>query len=368
MGKMVATGLLLLSLSGCWNDRALNERDLVLTIGISPAKQSGQIEVTFQIPTPSGLTAMQAGGSAGGSSSPQFFDVQGIGPNLPLAFTVAQAKVSRDLYLGQIEMLALSTRLSPTLLYRTVAALDRLGPMDKTPYIISTMGSVTKIIAHQSHQEKLPALYFETLFLCKSCQTNALGVHFWQFAERLHTPGISAVLPQVDLSSSGYTVDKVSVYRGYRYVTTLSPSLTQDYGLLAGVSHKNGLFLAKPFQSGLRAVDAKTSVTTKLAKGRLQSTLDVKVKATLDSISTYTATPTQVAQVAKAASKVLRRRLDHFLSLTQKLDIDPLGVGRRLDNRHPSWFKAAGPWFKAYPRIHFKVHVHVQVRRIGDLS
>ena len=367
-GKMVAAGLLLLSLSGCWNDRALNERDLVLTMGVSPAKKSGQVELTFQIPTPGGLTSMQVGGGSGGSSSPQFFDVQGIGPNFPLAFTEAQAKVSRDLYLGQIEVLAFSTKLSPAMLHRAVAALDRLGPMDKTPYVITTMGSVTKVIAHQSQQEKLPALYFETLFLCKSCQTNALGVHFWQFAERLHTPGISAVLPQVDLSSSGYTVDKISVYRGYHYVTTFSPSLTQDYGLLADVSHKNGLFLAKPFQSGLRAVDAKTSIRTTLAKGRLKSTLDVKVKATLDSISTYTATPTQVAQVAKAASVVLSRRLDHFLALTQKLDIDPVGIGRRLDSRHPSWFKAAGPWFKAYPRIDFKVHVQVHVRRIGDLT
>lgn len=365
---MVAAGLLLLGLSGCWNDRALNERDLVLTMGVSPAKQSGQIEVTFQIPTPSGLTAMQAGGRSGGGSSPQFFDAQGIGPNLPLAFTEAQAKVSRDLYLGQIEVLALSTTLSPVLLHRAVAALDRLGSMDKTPYVIATSNSMTQVIEHQSQQEKLPALYFETLFLCKSCQTNALGMHFWQFAERLHTPGISAVLPRVDLSSSGYTVDKISVYRGYHYVTTLSPSLTQDYGLLADTSHKDGLFLAKPFQSGLRAIDAKTSIRTKLAKGHLKSALDVKVKATLDSLSTYTATPTQVAQVSKAASMLLSRRLAHFLALTQKLDVDPLGIGRRLDYRHPAWFKAIGPWFKAYPRIHFRVHVQVHIRRIGDLT
>lgn len=365
---MLAAGLLLLSLSGCWNDQALNERDLVLTLGVSPAKKPGQIELTFQIPTPSALTSMQAGGSSGGGSSAQFFDVQGIGPNVPLAFTEAQAKVSRDLYLGQIEVLAFSTQLSPALLHRAVAALDRLGPMDKTPYVVATSGSVTKVIEYQSPQEKLPALYFETLFLCKSCQTNALGMHFWQLAERLHTPGVSAVLPQVDLSSSGYTVDKISVYRGYHYVTTLNPSLTQDYGLLADVSHKNGLFLAKPFESGLRAVDAKTSIRSKLAKGHLKSTLDVRVKATLDSISTYTATPTQVAQIAKAASMRLSRRLAHFLALTQKLDIDPVGIGRQLNSRHPSWFKAVGPWFKAYPRIHFKVHVQVFVRRIGNLT
>lgn len=367
------TGLLLLgSLSGCWDDRALNQRDLVLTLGIGPSpKQSGTLAVVFQIPSPSGLAADSIGGSGGQSpGGAPFFVIVGTGASFATAFESAQVQVSRDLYLGQTEVILLSDRLSPRLLHRTVATLDRLGSIAKTPYMVATDTRITRAAAHRVSQNHLPALYFESLFTCRQCQAMDLGVHLWQFADRLNTPGVDPALPLATPTATGYRVNREVLYRKYRPVGTLSPQASDALALLNGQARKLTVFLPLGHGSSasLRAIRARTVVHPRVVGGRVVADIREQVHASLDEVDSYTDTPAQVAAIARAAANTLSARAVRVLETTEAWDTDPLGVGRDLDYDDPAAFHALGPWHHIYPHVRFHVHLTVTIHRLGDIT
>ncbi|MCL5116883.1 MAG: spore gernimation protein, partial [Firmicutes bacterium] len=253
---------LLVTLTGCWDDKSLDTRTLVLAMGFYPGPKPGTIQVDFEYPTPSGLASSNPTSGSGSSSSTPPFDVlSGIGNNLSQAFSAAQAKTSRDLYLGHTILLVFSTKLKPDGLRRLTGALNRIGTLDKTPFVVASPAPFDKVVGVKMPQEEFPSLYYEQLFSCTTCSQLTLGVRLWQMTDRLLTPGVDLVLPVLTPTPEGPAVASVAIYHKFQYVTTLTPKQTTAYGIAAGMSKKTGLYLPRYWQADFNAVSDTSTVS-----------------------------------------------------------------------------------------------------------
>lgn len=61
--KVICLFILLLSLSGCWNQSQIEERAYVIAIGLEKAKDDNQIKLTYLIANPEYGSQIQGGGT-----------------------------------------------------------------------------------------------------------------------------------------------------------------------------------------------------------------------------------------------------------------------------------------------------------------
>ncbi len=368
VSRLAQVGLLLsllLGTSGCWDNRPVNSRAMVLSMGIAPAKHPNEFSVVFQAPTPSAVTSSSSGGS--GASAKDTFDVVGSGPALSESFNEAQAQVSKDLYLGQVQVIAISTHLKAKYFKRAFDGLGRIATLDKTPFVIASSTSLKTLLQHTSPQDKFPSLYFSTLFSCKTCQTDAFGVRLWQVLVRLATPGADMYLPIATPVKDGYRVDTLALYRHFHYVATLNRTQSMTLGILAGISKKASIFLPR-YNASLRAVAGTSALRAKVVDGQVDATFNIHLTSTLEGIGSVTETASQLAGMSNRASATIAQSCLNLLKLTQHYDVDPLGIGRQLSWQHPSAFTKFPHWHQEYPHVHMTVHCTVLIDKMGDIK
>ncbi len=357
-----------LPLTGCWDNRPVDYRALVFTLGLSASSKPHELSMLFQFPTPPAM-ASYAKGSASNTSQSPVADIKGHGKSVAQCFDVAQAQVSRDLYLGQIQLIAVSTHLSSSLLFRALDSLERTGTFDKTPFMFATPQSVQSVVSVKTNQDAFPSLYYVNLFSCGHCQTESLGIRFWQFAADALTPGVDPYLPEVlvNKKSQKMMVSQEALYRHFTYVGSLNPQETMAFSLLKGVAHKVNIYLPH-LQATLRAIHGSTHLSVRERRGQVYATFHLNLMTTLEGIGTQTETAAQLAHLSKLSSTVLAHWCLGVLEKTQKLDVDPFGIGRKLDWRYPQEFKRFKHWHNEYPKVHMTVSVKTRINKMGDIK
>lgn len=360
-GLIIAAGALMLT--GCADSRPINQRTLVLAMGFDPSSNPQSFTVVFQAPTPSAATNSTQGASSATGQS-EVFSVSGQGRSLEQAFTQAQAQVSKDLYLGQLQLVVISDRLPASLLKRALNDLRSLGYLDKTPYVVTTPRSAASLLNQTTPQAKFPSLYFLSLFGCVPCQTDALGVRWWQFLVRLDTPGIDPYAPSATAFKQGYQVNQVALYRHYRYVTTLSPEQTITFGLMKGLAHKASIFLPS-WHATMAFLNGPSRLTTRVVQNHIYAHWTIRLHATLEGVPPSSDNSRQLQEMSARTAAIIARRATTLIALTQKEDVDPFGVGRMLSWQHPEAFRKFLPWHKTYPHVETTVDCVVQITNVG---
>ncbi|MCY0886576.1 MAG: Ger(x)C family spore germination protein [Firmicutes bacterium] len=359
---LLLTGL---ALTGCWDNRPIDERAIVMVLGVS--SRHGRLALRFQIPTASALTALPSG-SSGNSQSESFFVLPAEGRTVASAFGRAQASVSRDLYLGQIQALVLSAKLPPRVLRAAMTGLARLEPVDRTIFVLTTPDPVTRLLSTPTPLNQLPNEYFSTLFNCPDCATLHLQVRLWQLMDRLVTPGVDPFLPVARLGPHGIELNQVALYAKDRYLATLSPQETVAFALLTGRAVKPTLSAPTPLgETALRVGTCRGGFSARIVHGRPQARFTVSIDGQLVDGPALDGDRTARARVLQAVARQVTARCLALIRHTQALGSDPFGVGRRLHWTDPRGFQALGPWDRAWKQTRVTVTVHVETTRAGNI-
>lgn len=366
--RAVALVLGALFLSACGDNHVLNERALVLVMGVEPAG-GGRIRVDLQIPSPRGLTTLGPGGtgSAESGSRQTFFVLSGSGRTLSSALAHAQGRSTQALYLGQLQAIILSTRLSPELFTRVMSSLARIGTLDQTTYVLASPQPLARVLAVAPQQSTLPGLYYATLFSCRRCQTVDLARQLWSLEKRQLTPLVSAWVPVVEIGPTGFQVDRVALYRQGRPEMVLSRGQTNLLGLLLSRTSKVPWILPGPDGTvvGIRALQARTRFRPSWRNGRLEIAVRIAATGLLSDFPLQQAARKAVPQLEREASASLAAGAVQLLQRLAGRHLDPFDLGAAFVWRHP---QAAAVWMRAFPRARWRVRVEVTLIRYGDAT
>ncbi len=353
-------------LAGCWDNRPVEARDLVLAMGVSPGPHQG-LTVSLAIPTPSGLesgTSASGGSSSGGK--PPTYVLTGSGPDMGAAISRAQSETNRDIYLGQTQIVLFSHRLTPKEFASAVSWLSRLGPFDKTAFAAVAEAPMAKTLAYEPVSTRLGPMYFLTLFTCTHCQTVALRRTLWSLEMRTVTPGLSIWLPAVDAVGPNFVVRRIMAFRGSAPAVLLTPQQTMTMGYL--LAHTSKATMSLPTSVGpvgVRAVTATRVNTVKWSGGHLHIHVALSVMAIIDQLPLGQASPTLIREVESAMNRTLVHRVLQVMTLLQRLGSDPEGYGAALFWDDPG---LRAHWESIYRQARLSVTVSTTVQNVGDAT
>ena len=295
-------------------------------------------------------------------------DIVVSGSGITQCFSRAQSKIAKDLYLGQIQLVDLSTHMTPPTLLRALVSLNRIGTMDLTPFIFVSGSPLPDVMDTPGNGAQFPTLYYVTQATCVDCQPVNLSIHLWQFSSDALTPGVDPHLPYVTVEpNKNVTINRIALYRHLQFIVALNPQQTADYGLLKGLAQK--LTLAVPYDHAtVRDIHGYSRLSTHLKGGQIQARFHIVLQGTLANLRSITDTTTDNAIIARESSEILSRQCLAVLTFTQQHDVDPWGIGRMLNWQHPDAFVRYPHWHQEYPRVEMVVHVQMQLHKLGDLK
>ncbi len=177
--------LIIPGLTGCWDRTELEERGIILGLGIDTvppeaAKHEDQItetnrkdgfpppgkemiKLTAQIAVPGRvpLGPGQGGGSQGGGGGGQkpVWVIQVMGHTLDDAIQNLQQQVSQELYLGHLRVVIVSEQLAKRGLKKTLALLMRDPEIRKSSYLLVSRSPADKALTVAPPLERVPTLY-----------------------------------------------------------------------------------------------------------------------------------------------------------------------------------------------------------------
>lgn len=356
--------LLLTTLTGCWSNRPVEFRAMVLTIGIAPGHH-GQIKIEFEIPSRAGLTSLTSG-STGGSKAPATYVVEAEGATPGAALTRAQAQEQTDLYLGETQIVAFSSHLSDAQFALAQDWLTRLGPLDKTAFAVTTP-SVTKLLSATPSSGEMGPIDLQTGFSCYNCETVSFNQHQWDVEMAYPTPGDSIWMPWVTTTPQGFSVDRIVAYTGDRPSLVLTPRESMLLGYVLGRTGKGYLsFRIGSNLLGVRTVTAKPSVHTRLKHGLLDISVRLVMHGTVDDWSAPPLTPKLLATLEHETSRQMAQRTLHVLQKLQSKGSDPMAFGASIIWRQKPAWRSARVWESEYRKAHIHVHIDMTFTNVGD--
>jgi spore germination protein KC len=350
-------------LTGCWDNRPVDSRAMVLTMAVAPAGRH-LVEAWFRIPTADLLRSFVSGAPVQG---PPDYILTGTGETFSEALIQAQAESDRELYLGHVQLLILSARLSPDQLTNLLTTIQRLGPLNKTGYIATTTTAPSKLLQYAIPQTEVPDLFFTTEFSCTDCQAVNLAQPIWQVEIRALMPGGDFWTPVVNLNQVGFYVNRIAVYHAGHLLTILSPAATELLGYAMGRTFKSVL----DFRLGhgqlvsLRSLSAVPLYGAHLEGGRLHIDVSLTVRATLDVMPPSMAQQRVLGAMEQATDHYLARHITGVLWRLQRLGADPAQLGYNILWEEPSLRRS---WPSVYRHAAIVVHVNTRIQNLGDLT
>lgn len=348
-------------LTGCWNNRPIESRAIVLVLGVDPGPKDG-LALSMQIPSPSALEAV-TGTSA--PKKPTSFVITGTGTTLSEAMDAVQAKSEHEIYLGQMQAVVLSTHLTDAQFKMVEDFLTRYGPTDKSAFLAATEGKASDILAFQPKGARFSALYLHTLFSCKTCQVAHLERMVWDQEKMRLSPAANAWMPVI-ATNGDFHVDKVAIYEKTHPALMLSPGETITFAHLMGLTHKAVETLPTRWgNAGLRSVRAVPSTRARLEDGKIATDVRLKVTASLDSFPLGAATLNNVGDLEKLLDERLAQRVTALIAKLQSHGLNPARFGEAVLWHHP---ELAPKWQDLYHNARVTVHVSSQITDVGDAT
>ncbi|MHB1610462.1 MAG: Ger(x)C family spore germination protein [Sulfobacillus sp.] len=220
-------GVLLLSLglSGCWDQRSISQRAVVIAVGVSTHH-----EWTFIFPnvttTVSSLASIK--------SSAQFYALSTQADSWSQARVRIQREASRQISLGDLQLLVVSTALTTEQVAGIVDAINLDGTIPASFWVAASKVSPTILLLQSSPQSVVPTFYLANYFDCYGCHAAPVGVREWQWWDRNGTPGVSPYLPVFIPSKNGASVRQLLVYRLHGNPRLMPREVTQGFEYLMG--------------------------------------------------------------------------------------------------------------------------------------
>lgn len=288
-----------------------------------------ELRFTFYFPNPT-VTVSSISNIA---TEHEFYTSTAIAPALGLAFRQVQSQITRDLYLGQLEDIMISSDLTTQDLAGLINAYNRIGVVPKMVYLVGTLNRRASLPVNL--QEPVPTVYFTKYFDCRSCQPVFLARREWKVWDDFETPGVSPVIP---FGVSPTQIDRLLVYPHRGRPVLMTRAETLGWGLLTNHVVKDTLGIHVP--GGQIVVNNVTDVAVShmaVVHGRL--VVSARIRAIGDIAGWPETVPLTTATLKRAERRteaaIIRDCLE-AVDFANRTHTDPFGFTRDYLFRHPT--------------------------------
>jgi Ger(x)C family germination protein len=366
MNKFIYTLFALLLLTGCWDQTNLNETKLITAGGIDYTKK-GRVTSTVAVPQ---AVAAEAGT---GNIVNQVFAA--TGNTARQSRLMLDRKVAERLDASKNQVLVFGEETAKTDIYNLLDVFYRDPKSSLNAKLAIAKGKASDLISTSFEEPKKSTGVGEYLRdSIKSAEEGATvpEENIQTICPLMFDPGQDFALPYLKSTGKAVKVVGVALFHEHQMVGSIKEPLSVIYTMLTGKPHTISMSTTKKISNNQKE-NLLNYATIKVEKNKRKfdvyvsskDKISAKIKLNIKVIITEypfdnLSTPSEIKKLEKLISKKLTEDAQKVIDKLQKMNSDPLGVGRRLMAYHyPTWEKLN--WKEEYPKIDFKATVDVDV-------
>lgn len=365
-------------LTGCWNETNIEERGFVIGLAIDLVGEKNgnyQVTTTNQFVVPPGI------GSPSGSGGDQkaYFNLSASGDSV---FTIdKEMRTSTNImpFFEHLKVIIVSEDVlsTPDLFPSIMDAFFRNQEMRRVTKIIITEGEAKKILDITPENEKVPALYMDTLLERNLKTTGTLkSVELGDIHEFFLTDS-SFTVSKYTPSEKKINYEGGVVFHGYegKLVGTLNKQEMQGLNLIIGeyqggpikFEHEGNLITLN-----ITEANSKIKIDTKDSE---KISISVNINAEGQIVEVFGTEkimePETIVAIEKKAAEKMEEITEKTIEKAQnELSADVFGLKKKLKQRHyQTWQKVKDNWDHGdnyFAKSTFHVKANVRVRSAGE--
>jgi spore germination protein KC len=362
-------------LTGCWDYQRIDKRAMVLGVGIDPQGKE-QLQVTVQIPSMSSVMSGGTGsaGSSEGNSKSKVINITESGKSFAQAIVLAQNHINRILFLGTVQAIVLSDRLSQEQTQSVMSELIRNGRVPKISSVVASKGPAKSVLEAKEIGDEPPALYLSKALKDIQREGTLTDTPFWEFIRAVYGVGIDPKVSKVEVINQKIVIDGIVAFRDMDMAGLLDREMSQGMNWVLGETKNMPLEIQSEGKSiVVRAFDAKSKITWKREENRYVFHVRIHTKGEVlqdTSMGQNTVVQSELENYEKLTEELIRKQsLDTFKQL-KNWKTDLYGFGRYVMIGNPRQFRLLqlqDRWREEFGRSVMEVEAHVSLRDKGEV-
>jgi spore germination protein KC len=377
--KSAVLFLLLLPLTGCWNNRPLKSIGLCAAVGIDrPAPE--KIEFSIQIVQP----AVLGSGEQMPSSQNATLYMSNTSDTLHSAGrNIFNINLARTIFIDHVQLIIIGEEMARKGIADALDFWERDHEANINALVIVAKGvKASVVLTKPSQQDPVPALQIVKLLNNNILTARSQNVNLLTVLSRLNTDGYELSTGALRFRpgtgrKSLYDIDMggAAVFKGDKLIGWLNPEETTSLLMVEGTA-KGGLFeVPNPFQQGktigLEMMGAKTAVKLNIKNGK--PIFQVQVKTRMRLAEFHGTKPAidlaAVKKIQTAGSKRIKTLIKKTLHRAQRVyKSDIFGFGLKIKRKDPVyWDQIKNNWDQDFQSLPVDVKVSVVIDEIGRI-
>lgn len=375
--KKLICFILVLSLTGCWNRRELNELGIVMGIGIDKENNKDEVQITTQIAKPGKIkTAKNAGQSE--SDDKAYWNIKSGGITVFDTLRGATHESSRKLFFPHNYIVIISRSIAEEGVQKYIDFFIRDPEVRIGFYILVSKNKPDEILDVKSELERIPANNISKLLEAQAATSQTAVVKFKDFATSMISKTTAPIAPFAEIvddrGKKAISVSGTAVFKTGKLAGELDK--TETRGLLWVINKiKSGIIVVDcPNGDGkvsLEIIRASSKITPQIEGDKIKIKVDIKEEGNLgeQSCKTNLATPPMFELLNKEQDAAIKNEVMSALKKAKELNTDIFGFGESIHQKYPSqWKNMESRWDELFPDLEVEVNVESKLNLTGRIN
>lgn len=384
-------------LTGCWDRLEIEDRAVVLAIGIDKAKPGDEketsnathilnqdsgtnkelIRITVQIAIPGRIPLGTGGGGSDGTSAAKpVWVLSSIGDTIEDALMNLQQQLADKLFYGHLRVIVISEAIAKKGIENENDFFRRQPQVRRTVWMVVSKGNAADIMKATPQLERVPTLYLLATLEHAREMGKLPNIFLGVFFSASSAKGQEGTLPYLDLKKeSNIELVGMAYFKKDKMVGT-STALQIGHYMAMKQINPGGYSVLQEMPNGKTTVMFKTThrksrITTTIRNGNVHTIIRCQIEGDLTEKSNENV-PVTKESLKKLGEKIQEDATTGFGKLiqqTQKAGSDIFGFGEYVRATRPAYWnkeiKTKEAWEEKYKEMSFDVTVQVKIRRIG---
>lgn len=376
--------LIVFSLTGCWNYRELN--NLAIATGIAIDKVDDNFQITIMIAN----SKKQSSSETNSQASTAVYT--GKGETIYEAWKDAAMAISKQIYIGHIEVLILSEEVSKSDFFDSIDFLFRYPQTRNNFYIViansCNAGDVLKI--------NLPLEFYPSQNIMKNLEiTSGLQaftdkITFNNLMKNLLEEGIDAILPSISIIGSveeGNSEDNLkksetdaylklgtlAIFKNDKFITFATKDESEGINILKNKVQTAEIKVTLKDENIVIEVNgSKAKINYNLNSNIPSINIDIDIAGAIVEVASDIDIddPDIIKRIKEKSEEEVVRIVNSAIDLMKKKSVDPIGFGNEIYKKnYKYWYTIKNNWEdKILPKTNFNVNTSFEIETKGTTS
>ncbi|WP_171684947.1 Ger(x)C family spore germination protein [Paenibacillus planticolens] len=384
-------------LTGCWDRLEIEDRAVVLAIGIdeanpSEAKESSNathllnssagankdlIRITVQIAVP-GRIPLGTGGGPGSSSPNQkpIWVLTSVGKTIDDSLMNLQQQLADRLFYGHLRVIVISEAVARKGIANENDFFRRQPQVRRTVWMVVSKGKAADIMHATPQLERVPTLYLLATLEHAREMGKLPNIFLGVFFSASSAKGQEGALPLLELKKeSNIELAGMAYFKNDKMVGHTTALQIGHYMAIKQINPGGYSALQKiPGTDTLvifTTTHRRSRISTKIKDGKVYATVTCQIEGDFQEKSNekFRVTKENLAELEKQIEKEAKQGFEKFIHQTQKEGSDIFGFGEYVRGTQSSYWNkqimTKQEWQNQYKEMFVEVNLRVKIRRIG---